>query len=355
MADTARVSRRAFISACAGALVSWRARAGTFSSALAIYAPKKIVAGRLRFSGADTMHDLVAAWARGFAAFQPKVAIENAETKLSADGFDALLDGRADVVTFVREPFPAEIKAFTQKFGYAPTLINIAGGSYATKSGTHALAIYVNASNPIARISLDQLDSIYSKDRRRGGKPIKTWGELGLGEDWESRPIHAYGMLHRRSTGNPPGIVNFLQQRVLLAGEFRDDIQEQIDRPREAALDAIVHRVAEDLLGIGYSGFAYGVPGTKTLAIAETNLGPYFTGTREEVTRRDYPLSRQIYLGFARAPGKPLDSALCEFLHFVLSRQGQQAVADDRMQFIPLSPEQAASAQRMLAATNGAH
>jgi len=325
-----------------------RARAGTLAPKLPRYATTARLTGTLRFSGADTMHDLVAAWARGFAVFQPHVAIDNAPTKLSADGFASLLDGQADVVTFVREPFVAEIDAFTRKFGYAPTLVNVAGGSYATKSGTHALAIFVNAANPITRISLDELDAIYSKDRRRGGRTIATWGQLRVGDAWAPRPIHAYGMLHRRETGNPPGIVNFFQQRVLRGGEFRDDIREQVDRAGEPALDAIVHRIAGDPCGIGYSGFAYAAPGTKTLALAETPRGPYFAGTPGEVARRDYPLSRQIYLGFHRAPDKALPPALREFLRFVLSQQGQQIVADDRMRFLPLTPEQAEASRRVL-------
>jgi len=348
MQDTVRVPRRAFLFACASALVAPYLNAGSTASALPAYLPQVKVTGRLRFSGADTMHDLVAAWARALSGLQPHIEIDNAATKLSADGFEALLDGRADVVTFVREPFPAEIDAFTRRFGYAPTLINVAGGSYATKGGTHALAIFVNATNPITHISLDELDAIYSRDHRRGGKAIATWGQLGVGNDWEPRTIHAYGMLHRRDSGNPPGIVNFFQQRVLRGGEFRDGIEEQVDRPGETALDAIVHRVADDPRGIGYSGFAYSAPGTKTLAIAETEHAPYYAGTPAEVAHRDYPLSRQIYLGFNRAPGQALPPALREFLLFALSRQGQLVVANDRLRFFPLTAEQAQASRRTL-------
>jgi len=349
------VSRRAFLATCMGTAACLRARAGHAEPPLPTYAAAAMTAGRLRFSGADTMHDLVAAWARGFNRFQPRVGIDNAATKLSAEGFDALLDGRADVVTFVREPFPSELDAFARKFGYAPPLVNVAGGSYATKSGTHALAIFVNSANPIARISLDELDAIYSKDRRRGGKAILTWGQLGIGGDWESRPIHVYGMPHLRESGNPPGIVNFFQQRVLRGGEFREDIREQADRPGETALDAIVRRVAEDSRGIGYSGFAYAAPGTKTLALAEAlhGHGPYFAGTPDEVARRDYPLSRQIYLGINRVPGKPLQPALREFLLFVLSRQGQLIAANDRMRFLPLTPAQTWASRNALLGAGG--
>ncbi|MFT3790837.1 MAG: substrate-binding domain-containing protein [Rudaea sp.] len=348
MQDATRISRRVFLSACAGTLLPVRARAGDFGSALPRYAPKARFAGTLRVSGADTMRDLVAAWAREFRAFQPDVKIDNAATKLSADGVDALLAGRADVVTYVREPFAAEVDAIARRFGHAPGLVNVAGGSYATKSGTHALAIFVNAANPITHISLDELDAIYSKDRRRGRAAITTWGQLGLTGDWADKPIRAYGMLHQRETGNPPGIVNYFRERVLRGGEIRDGIDEQVDRPGETALDAIVHRVAEDPAGIGYSGFAYAAPGTKTLRLAETPRGPYYAGTPDEVARRVYPLSRQIYLGFRASPDAALAPALREFLAFVLSRQGQKIVAEDRMRFIALTPAQAEASRRAL-------
>lgn len=346
--------RREFLlGALSGILLPPLLRAQGIDTALPDYAPTIQVAGQLSCSGGVTMQDLVAAWARKFKIFQPGATVRSGRTtKLSAEGFAQLLDGRIDIVTFVREPFASELGAFVARFGYPPTLVNVAGGSYATRSGTHALGIYVNQTNPLQRLTLTQLDAIYSRERRRGAPAaITTWGQLGLGGDWARRPIHAYGMLHRRETGNPPGIVNFLQQRVLRGGEFRGDIREQTDQPGETALEAIVHRVAADPLGIGYSGFAYAASGAKTLALAESARGPFYSGTPAEVVRRDYPLSRQIYLGFNRPPGKPVEPLLREFLDFVLSRQGQQVVAKDRMRFIPLTAKQAAAARACVGAS----
>jgi phosphate transport system substrate-binding protein len=345
------MSRRFFFVALGGAVVAARAGAGELGAALPDYLASVHVSGRLRCSGAGTMRDLVAAWTLGFNAVQPDAVIENdAHSTLSAQGVTALLDGRADIVTFVREPFPSEIAALRNRYGVGPTLINVAGGSYATKGGTHALAIYVNTANPLSCLTLAQLDAIYSQDRRRGAPDaITRWGQLGLAGDWAQRPIHVYGMLHERATGNPPGIVNFLQQRVLLGGQYRGDIREQVDRPGETALAAIVHRVAADPAGVGYSGFAYAAPGAKAIALAETAGATCYAGTPAQVARRDYPLSREIYLGFVAAPGRPLSPLLREFVSFVLSRQGQQIVADDHMRFIPLSAAQAAAARRVLA------
>lgn len=293
------------------------------------------------------MQDLAEAWARGFEYRHPgsRIRIRH-DTRFSAEGFDALMDGRVDCVTYVREPFAAELAAFKDKFGEAPVLVNVAGGSYATQGGTHALAIYVNAANPLRRLTLAQLDAILSKTRHRGAaQEITLWGQLGLDGEWANRPIHVYGMIHQRETGNPPGVVNYLQHRVLLDGAFRDDVRVQGDKPGEGALEAIVNRVAADPAGIGYSGFAFATPSVRNLALAETDSGPFYTGTPAEVARRDYPLSRRIYLMFKRSPDQSVQPLLREFVLWTLSREGQLAVAADRMRFIPLTATQAALAR----------
>jgi phosphate transport system substrate-binding protein len=331
-------------------LVSATAPAMAVDRELPDYVSAAELAGELRVSGGDTMRPLVESWAREFRVRHPQVTVRvDSSVSLAADGFKALLQGQVDLVTFVREPFRAELADFTSKFGYPLRLVNVATGSYATKSATHALAIYVNSANPLTRLTLTQLDGVLSTSLRRGApQTITTWGQLGVKGKWSARPIHVYSMLRVRDTGNPPGIVNFVQQRVLLGGEFRTDIHEQIDRPGESALQGIVHAIAADPEGIGFSGFGYAAANTKTVALAESATGPYYSGSPEEVAQRTYPLSRQIYFGVNCAPGRPLPALTREFITFALSREGQEVVASDAMGFLPLTALQAAAARRQV-------
>ncbi len=293
---------------------------------------QSILTGEIVIARADSMETLMNAWAQEFSRAHPGARIKlRRDTNLSAEAFDALLDGTAQIAPFVRELFPSEAARFQRKFGYAPLLVAVAGGSYATKGGSHAIAIYVHRDNPLKQLTLAQLRAIYAE-----GGNITTWGQLGLTGDWSTKPIHLYGMLRHRATGNPPGIVNFLEQRVLGGAAFKESVHEQIDADGVSALDAIVRAVAADRYGIGYSGFANRLPETKTLALAETARGPFWSGTRDEVARRDYPLSRTIYLCVNRPPGRSLDPLVREFLNYVLSKEGQQAVAADQSGFIPL-------------------
>lgn len=222
-------------------------------------APASALAGVVRCAGGSTMLPLVESWGREFRAVHPKATVEvDPRITLAADGFRELLAGRIDLVDFVREPFPAEIAAFKHRFGYAPLLINVANGSFDAGGGTHAIAIYVNSSNPLQHLTLDQLDEIFSASRRPGsGAPLSTWGAVGLKGIWATRPIHVYGMTPTRASGNPPGIVNYMEIRVLHGGAFRADLRIERDRPGASALEAIVRAVANDPDAIGYSGFAY--------------------------------------------------------------------------------------------------
>ena len=288
------------------------------------------------------MLPLVESWGRQFHALHPRAALEvDPHVTLAADGFRGLLAGRVDVVDFVREPFPAELAAFERKFGYPLVLVNVANGSFDTQGGTHAIAIYVNSSNPLHHLTLRQLGEIFSAaPRPRSQALLSKWGDVGLNGSWANRPIHVYGMTPSRSSGNPPGIVNFMEIRVLQGGRFRTDLRVERDRPGESALQAIVRAVASDPDGIGYSGFAYALPGVRAVALAEHSAGPYVRGGPESVADRSYPLSRQIYLGLNLPPGHPPPPLVKAFVELALSPEGQRVIGRTPDRFLPLTAAQ---------------
>jgi phosphate transport system substrate-binding protein len=62
---------------------------------------------------------------------------------------------------------------------------------------------------------------------------------------------------------------------------------------------------------------------------------------------RSYPLVRSIYIYLNRPPGKPVEPRLKEFLRFVLSREGQQIVADNAS-YLPLTADVVREQRRKL-------
>jgi phosphate transport system substrate-binding protein len=314
------------------------ALAGALDPGLVDYAPREQATGTVTIAGNHATDDAVRAWARAFARFQPGVKIVlRDDTHLTTDAFDvALAAGGIDIVPSARELVPSERSRMAQRLGGEPLVLAVATGSYATKSGTHAIAFYVNGANPLEHISLAQLREIYLP----GGR-ITRWGDLGLTGEWADKPIHVFSLPISDPNGNPLGIVNYLQERVFHASHGWRRSLYQVDSNGPGLghhmLTRIVRQVAEDPYAIGYSGFAFSSPGAKALALSESDTGPWYAGTHDEVARRLYPLTRTIYLGVNAREGVPLAAPLREFLRFVLSRQGQAVFTRGPEKYLPLT------------------
>lgn len=298
-------------------------------------------AAEVACASAESMNGLMTAWTAAFTALHPDTPARVVRrAQFSADFVAPLAHGEVKVAPFARELFAVERTQFAALAGAAPLVVPVATGSRDTKGGTHAIAIFVNAKNPLTQVSLTQLREILADEGS-----ISTWGQLGLTGDWAAKKITVHSMRVRRETGSPPGIVNFLETRLLAGRAWRRDRREYADVPGGAqSLEQIVRAVAADESGISYSGFAYAVAGAKPLALAETAAGPFFTGTADEIARGAYPLTRTLYL----CTGPNPDAATREFLRYVLSPAGQRAIAADPQKFFPLTAAAAAKAGALL-------
>jgi phosphate transport system substrate-binding protein len=300
----------------------------TADPAIPAYKSGTTTPATIRVVGADTMEDLMKIWIADFRKLHPDVQF-TMEAKGSTTGIPALTSGTADLAPVAREPLPDEAKNFHAKYGYDPFAIAVAGGSYRTPGKTHAIDFFVHKENPIDKLTLAQLDAIYSVTNKRGYRAVKTWGDLGLSGDWANAPIHLYGV--RR----PNGIADFVQMRVLEGGEYKPIHKEYHTEGAVPALDAIVDDVAHDKFGIGYAGLTNLKANSKIVALAPAPGGPYYQASFEEVLKQQYPLSREIYFYVNRAPGKAIDANIAEFIRFVLSSQGQAGVVKEGV-FLPL-------------------
>jgi phosphate transport system substrate-binding protein len=74
--------------------------------------------------------------------------------------------------------------------------------------------------------------------------------------------------------------------------------------------------------------------------------GPYVPLTVQNVQNRTYPFKRDAYIYIDQQPGKPMGDRAREFMHYILSREGQQDVKDFGM-YYPL-PRSVVEAQRKL-------
>lgn len=298
------------------------------------YTSVKGISGDLTTIESEWMDDLMKSWIEGFSRHYPGVKISSLKrVTVGAMGVEpALTDGRIQLAPASRELLPFEVEHFKQKFGYEPLEIEVGLGSYRAPDRSKAIAIYVNQNNPIKELTLAQLDAIYCGTRNRGYKEdIWKWGQLGLTGEWADREILPVG------TQQPEGTGNFLRMQACLNGDFKRSFHLLKPAPPASGLERIVRIVAANPSAIGYGGFGNARPGAKAVPLAEKEGGPYVTGTFEDVTSGKYPLVRYIYISVNRAPGKPLNANVKEFLKYVLSLEGQQAVEkDDAMLPLPL-------------------
>lgn len=282
-------------------------------SSIQPYAKVSGVSGNLSSVGSDTLNNLMTFWAEGFQRQYPNVRIQ-IEGKGSSTAPPALIAGTAQLGPMSRPMKGEEIDEFEKRYGYKPSVLRVA---------VDGLAVYVNKDNPLEKLTLQQIDAIFSKTRRLGAKKdIKTWSDLGLSGEWASRPISLYG---RNSAS---GTYGFFKEIALGKGDYKDQVKEQ---PGSAS---VVQGVTEDRYAIGYSGIGYRTAGVKPLAIAGRD-GQFYTTEAEDVLSGKYPISRFLYVYFNRKPNQPLDPLVREFLRFVISREGQEIVIKDG--YLPLT------------------
>jgi phosphate transport system substrate-binding protein len=305
----------------------------TVDANLAHYNPQSQISGGFKVRGSETMYPLLSRLSLEFQRRQPKINIEvkgGGSTKaieeflqppLSKTGKVMLLEERAKQFWFLatsRELFDAEIKEFASQNGYEPIAIPVA---------IDAVALYVHKDNPVAGLTLDQADAMFSTTRNRGYKTsITQWGQLGLTDGWEKAPIQLYGR-DRKS-----GTRAFFQEHCLGGGEFASNVHED---PGSAS---VILDLSRDQLGVGYSGLGLQSSTVRILPLAETDGMPFVTASSVTVADQTYPLRRILYLYVNKSPNGSLPPAAQEFLNFMVSQEGQEAVI--KAGFFPLPASQ---------------
>ncbi len=307
--------RKLFIAAgLTGLIMSGHALAAARVDAqLPDYTAASGVSGNISSVGSDTLANLMTLWAEEFKRFYPNVNIQ-IQAAGSSTAPPALTEGTANLGPMSRRMKSKEIEAFEKRHGYKPTPIRVA---------IDALAVYVNKDNPLDKLTIPQVDAIFSSTRKCGYKEdITRWGQLGLTGAWTNRSIQLYG---RNSVS---GTYGYFKKKALCKGDFKNTVNEQ---PGSAS---VVQAVTASLNGIGYSGIGYKTSGVKALALAKREGGKYVEATPENAVHGSYPLSRYLYIYVNKHPNKPLDPLVREFIKMVLSRVGQEVVVKDG--YVPL-------------------
>jgi phosphate transport system substrate-binding protein len=246
-------------------------------------------AGNITVKGSDTLVILAQKWAEVYMSKHNDVKIQVTGGG-SGIGFAALQNNQTDIADASRPIKPAEIAACIKAFGKKPREYKVA---------VDGLSVYVNNDSPIAELSVDQLEQIFT------GK-AKNWKEVG-GPD---APITVY------SRENSSGTYEFFKEHVLKGQDFVASAQTM---PGTAAL---VQAVSKDKNGIGYGGAGY-AQGVKVLKIKKDADSPAIEPTEENVVAGKYPLWRYLYNYLN--PEKDKDQ-IAAYLNWIRSDAGQEVV-----------------------------
>lgn len=203
-------------------------------------------------------------------------------------GISALMDGTCDIAMASRS-----IK-FGEKMKLKKARMNIEEITIAYD----ALAVIVHPSNPISRLTRQQLEDLFR------GK-ITNWQQLG-GKNMKI-------VVYSRETSS--GTYEFFKESVLKEKNY---MSHSLSMP---ATGAVIQSVSQTKGAIGYVGLAYINNRVKTIAVSYD--GKHFTQpTVENARRKTYPIVRPLFYYYnVRDKYK-----VTPYIKYVLSSDGQNII-----------------------------
>jgi len=268
--------------------------------AAATLAAGALNAGNITVKGSDTLVILAQKWAEVYMGKNPgtKIQVTGGGT---GTGFAALQNQQTDLCNASRPIRAKEIETCIKAFGKRPREYKVA---------LDGLSVYVHESNPVAELSLEQIEGIFT------GK-IKNWKEVG-GAD---APIILY------SRENSSGTYEFFKEHVLKGKDFAANAQTM---PGTAA---VLQSVAKEKNGLGYGGAAYGA-GAKHLKVKKNATAEAIEPSEATVLDGSYPIWRYLYVYVNPAVDK---GEVAAYLNWIRSDDGQKVVKD--IGYFPIQPQ----------------
>ena len=164
-----------------------------------------------------------------------------------------------------------------------------------------ALAVVVHPSNPVSKLTREQLEAIFT------GK-IRNWKEV----DGPDMKIVAYS----RETSS--GTYEFFKESVLKNKNYKNGI---LSMP---ATGAIIQSVSQTKGAIGYVGLAYLNKAVKPLHVSYSAGKSYVEPSLENATNKSYPIIRPLFYYYEVKNA----SKVRPFIDYVLSPEGQELVKE---------------------------
>ena len=316
------------------------------------YVPKQQLTGTIRIWGNNYLTDgeLGQYWVDAFKKFQPGLTLEY-HLPTGTIAVSAVAAGIADLGMNYKATLSDRL-IFEQVFHHPVTEITAATGSFDVYGWGPAGIVVVNKDNPLTQISLKQLDGVFGTARNGGyvgsvwhteypysrgpEENIRTWDQLGLTGEWVGKPIHPGGQ--NLSAGATLQFSNEVLRGSLQFVEGFKTFTNYItpDGKINSWSLQVQRAVAKDRYAMFLASPTTLSPDMKELALQGFEGGPFVHRTLETVRDQTYPLTHHSFFYLNRNPGQPIDPKVNEFLHFVLSQEGQDCVQREG-RYLPLT------------------
>jgi phosphate transport system substrate-binding protein len=267
------------------------------------------LSGIVKAAGSSTVAAMLKLVIDSFETVQPDVTFDVGGAG-SGTALAGMLEAPTTMGLLSRPVTAAERERFRAKYGYEPTEVKIA---------VDAVGVFVFKNNPVKALSLADLRRAFG----RGPDAADRWGAFEPTGDWRNQPLTRFGLQRGR------GAYELFREVVLEGGEFASEVSVEL------VSTSVVQGVATQPGGIGYASVFFRTQRTRLLPIA--HKGEIIEPTAENALSGKYPLARFLYVVVNKKPDAPLDALQRQFLLFVLSRDGQNAIA--RQGFFPLSAD----------------
>jgi phosphate transport system substrate-binding protein len=211
-----------------------------------------------------------------------------------------------------------------------PFPIRIAHASLNPAAKMGPLAVIAHPSNPIEHLSVDQVARIFTEPTRKSN--LTHWGQVGVTGALAGREIHPCGLpwsdhlpsedaafgdwMFLRKLGGGPPVANYA-----MVPTYAD----------------VAKTVSEDPLALGLTALNRVTPGVKVVGLVANAWADPSHGSAGDIVAGRYAFDRYLYIFVRRVPGQPFDPLVREYLHLVLSPDGQQAIATEPHGYLPLN------------------
>lgn len=239
--------------------------------------------------GSDTLVILSQKWAEVYMKSHPNINIQVTGGG-SGVGISALINGTTDICNASRRMKESEIEKLKEKYKTPGVEIPCA------KDG---ITIYVNKTNKINELTIDQLSKIYL------GK-VTNWKDVG-GANVE---IRLYGR------ENSSGTYEYFKEDVV-KGDYAANCQ---TLPGTAA---VVNAVIKDVNGIGYGGAAY-AKNIKIIKVKKDSKSIAYAANAKTIKDGTYPISRYLYMYVINRPTGDIKN----YIDWILGAEGQKYVTE---------------------------